>query len=378
MQVAYWASFCAVMSYATVFLLSLGYSSAAAGAIIAAGNLTGILFQPLCAGLVPRAGSARAVVLGMALALAALAGALCLVNGQAPVCAALIVLMYGLLYTMQGLLNAIAMELLNAGRRLDFGFARGMGSFGYAVCSWAVGAFTAARGVGVMPLVHLVLLAALGLSLLLLPGANGQVVHRTAHREQGPLAVLKSDRAFRPVLASCIGLFMGYNLNITYMIQTVTARGGTSGDMGAVFAIAAALELPAMTLAGRLLRSRSAGTLMFCSGLGLTAKSLVIALSGGLAGVYAAQFLQPLGYALVIPCTVYYANRAFPPHRRLAGQTLMVAASTLGTVLSAALGGVLIDALGVRAMLLFAAAISAAGTLGLFFFARGRAEPLEG
>ena len=28
--------------------------------------------------------------------------------------------------------------------------------------------------------------------------------------------------------------------------------------------------------------------------------------------------------------------------------------------------------------LLFAAAISAAGTLGLFFFARGRAEPLEG
>lgn len=366
------------MSYATVFLLSLGYSSAAAGAIIAAGNLAGILFQPLCAGLVPRAGSARAVVLGMALALAALAGALCLVNGQAPVCAALIVLMYGLLYTMQGLLNAIAMELSNAGRRLDFGFARGMGSFGYAVCSWAVGAFTAARGVGVMPLVHLVLLAALGLSLLLLPGANGQVVHRTAHREQGPLAVLKSDRAFRPVLASCIGLFMGYNLNITYMIQTVTARGGTSGDMGAVFAIAAALELPAMTLAGRLLRSRSAGTLMFCSGLGLTAKSLVIALSGGLAWVYAAQFLQPLGYALVIPCTVYYANRAFPPHRRLAGQTLMVAASTLGTVLSAALGGVLIDALGVRAMLLFAVAISAAGTLGLFFFARGRAEPLEG
>ncbi|MFQ9900676.1 MAG: hypothetical protein ACLRWF_02725 [Ruthenibacterium sp.] len=47
------------------------------------------------------------------------------------------------------MLNAIAMEL-NAGRRLDFGFARGMGSFGYAVCSWAVG-LTAARGVGVMP-----------------------------------------------------------------------------------------------------------------------------------------------------------------------------------------------------------------------------------
>ena len=41
--------------------------------------------------------------------------------------------------------------------------------------------------------------------------------------------------------------------------------------MGAIFAIAAVLELPAMTLAGRLLR-RQRGTLMFCSGLGLTAK----------------------------------------------------------------------------------------------------------
>ena len=217
----------------------------------------------------------------------------------------------------------------------------------------------------------MLLLAALGLSLLLLPGATGQVVYRTAHRKQGPLAVLKSDRAFRPVLASCIGLFMGYNLNITYMIQTVTARGGTSGDMGAVFCHCAALELPAMTLAGRLLRSRSAGTLMFCSGLGLTAKKPCHCPFGRpCVGNMPAQFLQPLGYALVIPCTVYYANRAFPPHRRLAGQTLMVAASTLGTVLSAGAGGVLIDALGVRAMLLFAAAISAAGTLGLFFFAR--------
>ena len=183
-QVAYWASFCAVMSYATVFLLSLGYSSAAAGSIIAAGNLAGILFQPLCAGLVPRAGSARAVVLGMALALAAGGRPVPCERAGAGVRGAYC-FDVALLYTMQGLLNAIAMELSNAGRRLDFGFARGMGSFGYAVCSWAVGAFTAARGVGVMPLVHLVLLAALGLSLLLLPGANGQVVHRTAHREQG-------------------------------------------------------------------------------------------------------------------------------------------------------------------------------------------------
>ena len=127
-----------------------------------------------------------------------------------------------------------------------------------------------------------------------------------------------------------------------------------------------------MTLAGRLLQPERHADVLF--GLGLTAKNLGIA-PGGLRGI-SAQFLQPLGCA-GYPCTVL-CQPCVSAAPRLAGQTLMVAASTLGTVLSAALGGVLIDALGVRAMLLFAAAISAAGTLGLFFFARGRAEPLEG
>ncbi|MFQ9900675.1 MAG: hypothetical protein ACLRWF_02720 [Ruthenibacterium sp.] len=93
--------FCAVMSYATVFLLSLGYSSAPRAPSLPRATWRAFCFSRLRRSC-PRAGSARAVVLGMALALAALAGALCLVNGQAPVCAALIVLMYGLLYTMQG------------------------------------------------------------------------------------------------------------------------------------------------------------------------------------------------------------------------------------------------------------------------------------
>ena len=360
-----------------MFLLSLGYSSASAGAIIAAGNLAGILFQPACAWLAAHVGSARTAVLRVALALVAMAALLCAVNGMPLACAVLVVLMYGVLYAMQGLLNAIAMELSNAGRKVDFGFARGMGSFGYAICSWALGSITAALGAKVMPVLHLALLTVLGLCLLLLPGGEPGAGKHKQEPAEGMAAILRNNKAFLAVFLCCVALFMGYNLNITYMIQTVTARGGTSGDMGTVFAIAAMLELPAMTLAGRLLRHKSAGTLLFVSGLGLTAKSAAIAFTGGIAGLYVAQFLQPVGYALVIPCTVYYANRIFPPAQRLAGQALMVVASTLGTVLSAALGGLVIDALGVQTMLVFAAAVAGLGTLGLFFAAWGRAVPLQ-
>ena len=59
-QVAYWASFCAVMSYATVFLLSLTIPPPRRALSSPQEILAGILLQPLCVGLVPRAGSARA------------------------------------------------------------------------------------------------------------------------------------------------------------------------------------------------------------------------------------------------------------------------------------------------------------------------------
>ena len=54
LQGAYWASFCIIYSFATVFLLDRGFHNSQIGVIIAAGNILGVIFQPVFASVVDR------------------------------------------------------------------------------------------------------------------------------------------------------------------------------------------------------------------------------------------------------------------------------------------------------------------------------------
>ena len=54
LQGAYWASFCIIYSFATVFLLDRGFSNSQIGVIIAAGNILGVVLQPVFASIVDR------------------------------------------------------------------------------------------------------------------------------------------------------------------------------------------------------------------------------------------------------------------------------------------------------------------------------------
>lgn len=54
LQGSYWASFCVVYAFATVFLLSRGFESSMIGVIIAAGNILGVILQPMVASIADR------------------------------------------------------------------------------------------------------------------------------------------------------------------------------------------------------------------------------------------------------------------------------------------------------------------------------------
>ena len=54
LQGSYWASFCVIYAFATVFLLSRGFESSMIGVIIAAGNILGVVLQPMVASIADR------------------------------------------------------------------------------------------------------------------------------------------------------------------------------------------------------------------------------------------------------------------------------------------------------------------------------------
>ena len=103
--------------------------------------------------------------------------------------------------------------------------------------------------------------------------------------------------------------------------------------------------------------------LLLLSCLCMTLRLALTLFLPGAVGLYAAQVTQMLGYALFAVSTVYYVGTVVPKRNVVKGQTYLGTTNTLGCLLAWALGGALIDAVGVEKMLIACIALSAAGLL---------------
>ena len=74
LQGSFWMSFCIVFNYASVFLLSRGYSNSQIGIVIAVAGVISTLLQPIVAGLADRSRRLTLRTLVMILAVCMLAG----------------------------------------------------------------------------------------------------------------------------------------------------------------------------------------------------------------------------------------------------------------------------------------------------------------
>ncbi|MEG2931692.1 MAG: MFS transporter, partial [Ruthenibacterium sp.] len=293
--------------------------------------------------------------------------------GHIPFAAALLLMpMIALLLSAQGPINALCMEYVNRGFKVNYGLGRGLGSLGYAVASYLLGNAAQRFGVSVIPMTYTVLFfttALLALSFRL-PRAAQSEPSAGEHPDPRPQPARSITGVLTHYLLGCVFLMMCSNSISTYMINIMTARNAASSAMGTALSLGALLELPAMAVFTLLMKRFSTCTLLRFSSVFLTAKAIAICLSTTANGIFAAQMLQPLGYALFIPATVYYTNEALAPEDRMLGQTLMMAANTLASVFGSLGGGFLLDISGTSALLFVCVGISIAGTA--FTFAAGR------
>ena len=139
-QSSYWACYCCIISFSSVYLLDRGFSNAQVGLVISLGGLLSALLQPRVSRAADRLRklSLRLFCAGVAgIALVASAGLLCL-PGKLPQ-----LVLYGSLVVLVQLLmplcSALGMACLNLGYRLNFGLARGAGSMAFGIFSAACG-----------------------------------------------------------------------------------------------------------------------------------------------------------------------------------------------------------------------------------------------
>ena len=364
----YWMLCCLAYSFSSNFLLGRGYSNSALGAIVAAGYILGLALQTPAAALADRTARAPlAVIGGSTLAVGAVTAAVLFLPGRGPVLTAVYVLWLALIIMLQPLVNAFAYYIERLGTAIPFGVCRAVGSLTYGVLAAVLGRVILRTGVNAVPAAGLVT-AALMLALMAWFSRAG-TPSPAAERDisSGAGSVLKDSR-FRALLIAAVLLFFSHSFLSGYMLQIVRGVGGDDADMGMLTMYVAVLELPTMFLFDRLLRRFSCAGMLRFAAVFFAVKNLLVLVSGSLGGVYGGMTFQLLGYALFIPASVRYAGELSGPQNANRAQAYVTALSTLGSVCASGFGGVLIDALGLRAAL---AITSASACLGALVMALG-------
>ena len=369
-QGAYWMSVCIANSYAAVFLQHRGYSNAALGLVLAIGNIAGFLLAPNLAALVDR--SRRVTVYHCLWALLA-AQALILVGftripGKSLALSLLYCLYMAAVVAVNPLNTELCFDLARWSRPISYSPARGVGSLCFALMSLAMGRLTLRLGADVHPYAGMFCLLCQVIATGIITWARSRAQLEEAEPSGGKKerglslpAFIRANARFCVTMFSLSLLFFSYNLADFFLINILRGVGGDTGDLGNISAFKAVLEIPVMLFYTQLTGRFRCSSVMRFSALAFVGKALAMVLAGNVGMLYAANLLQALSFALIIPSMVQYVNLVIAPKDSAKGQAIANGMITLGAIFASSIGGQMYDALSIRATLLAGVAIAACG-----------------
>ena len=372
LQGGYWMSVCIANSYAAVFLQHRGYSNSALGMVLAIGNIAGFLLAPNLAALVDR--SRRVTVYhciwSLLAAQALILAGFTLIPGKSLMLSLLYCLYMATVVAVNPLNTELCFELAGWSRPVSYSPARGIGSLCYALMSFAMGRLTLRLGADVHPYAGLFCLLCQVVSTGVITWARSRVrpenaIHGSGQKEEGLglMLFIRANARFCVMMFSLALLFFSYNVSDSFLINILRSVGGDAGDLGSISAFKAMLEIPVMLFYTRLTGRFRCSSVMRLSALAFVAKALAMALAGSVGMLYAANLLQILSYALIIPAMVQYVNLVIGQKDSAKGQAIANGMATLGAVFASSIGGKLYDVLSVRTTLLISAAIAVCGVV---------------
>lgn len=371
-----WSGHASIWGCMTVLLLYLGFRNSQIGVVSSAALLLPIVVQPLLASLADRYPRITSRALAAAMAALGVLTAAGLWIGQSDRTAVVILyLLTGLaLISMPPFFNAMAMEYVTRGVALNYGLGRGIGSGMYAVAILALGRLLEHHAPTLVIPVYGVLWAALLAAILLFryPLPEQQVhVSRTDAAVLSIPQLLRRYPRFAWLLVGCALLMAAHSSLTAYAIHIVRRVGAAETAMGVSLAIAAFMELPAMSVFSRIHRRMSLETLLRLCAVFFAVRVVLYLLARSVWVVYLASALQFLNYGLFLPATVYYVSEKLDVANQNKGQSLFhIACAGLGAAMGLLISGLLLDRAGTDAMLLYLLGSAVAGCAVVFWATR--------
>lgn len=363
-QGLYWAIYCLMVSFASVFLLDRGFTNGQIGLILGASYLFSAILQPVVGSIFSQKGirlNHGIACVYIPVAVIAL-GIRVLPLGRAPL-AVMMAALFTVQSMMQPSINALHQSFETESDKVNFGLARGVGSAAFALSSFAMGRLLTRFAPSILPVSYGLASAALVLALLC--ARTSTAVGRASVDARGVsyADILREHPTLILFLAGAACMFLTYSFIDSFMLQIILSIGGSSANLGTAITLSAMTELPAMILFSRLSRGRRGIRLYMISIWFWLARDVLTLLAPSPAVLYGVQLLNFFSCAIYVPGMMDYMRHTLPERQLLRGVTLAGTATTLGSLIATLTGGGLMDAVGVRTALAIVQIFAALGTV---------------
>lgn len=377
-QGTYWMLYGILSSFASVFLLSRGYSNSEIGVILATANVAAVVLQPLAADLADRSGrvSLIGITQWMTVMMMVMTIGLFTFQKKSLALSAIFVLLIAWHTILQPLVNSLNFRLQECGVHINFGMARSLGSLAYSILMAVLGTVVENHGTGVLPVTGEIVMVMLLISLFMTKRQYDkarrenlkEVQSRGEPEEDGEINLIsfvRRNKVFFIVNIGVVGLYFSNSVLNNYMMQIVSDVGGNSEDMGRILSLMAFLEIPTMFCFDAL-RRRFSCQLMLKAAAGFTVKIALCWAAQSVAMIFAAHLFQLVSFALFLPAMVHFIDEIMSRGEAVKGQALFTTMITVTTVFSSLVGGVILDLSGAKMLTLTATLVTAVGAVIIF------------
>lgn len=379
----YWMFYGVVSSFASVFLLSTGYSNSEIGVILAVANVLAVILQPIIGDFADRSKklSLTGITEIMTVVLIIMTVGLFVLKEKSIGLSFIFIMLIAWHTVLQPLFNSMTFKLEECGVHINFGIARSMGSLAYSVLVAILGTLVENHGVGVMPLTGEVVLVMMLISIIATKkqfdkakklNQNHEAVQMEKVHDEGSdinlIQFIKRNKMFALLNVGIIGLYFSNSVLNNYMMQIVDAVGGNSEDMGRILSLMAFLEIPTMVCFDLLRKKFSCQLMLKVAAVGFTAKIVMCYLAESVAMIFAAQCFQLISFALFLPAMVHFIDEVISKGEAVKGQALFTTMVTVTTVFSSLAGGMILDFADAKMLTGIASIATAAGALIFILF----------
>lgn len=372
-QGTYWMYYGIACSFASVFLLDKDYSNSQIGAIFAFGSVLSVLIQPALANFTDHSKkfSLLNVIEGLILTILVLNTGLLFFDSKSVLLTTLYIAIIALTTSGQPFINSLNFYLQRADFKINFGAARSMGSLLFALMVAALGTIVLRYGIISIPISGQIVLTLMLVFVSATHISFGKENNKNPIKDEDedhikPIAFdefIKRNKYFFIMSFGIIGLYFGNAVLNIFMMQIVVSVGGNSADMGRILSLMAALEIPTMILFVKIQKIFTCKTLIVIASFGFTIKVALCCLANSVFLIFIAQLTQLFAFALFLPAMVHFIDEVMDKREAVRGQALFIVMTTIGSVFSSILGGMILDLGGASTLLMVSTILSIIGTV---------------